>query len=350
MKNFVCVSLFLLIFSNAKGQNKGQSWNDLASPEITDNWVMPAQGKPAQPIWGHAKGMRVGLAPMPGPRGLLRIYTPYLGMAEGRMINFIAVEPIPEGMTARGFSELENSELDNRRGKKFWSSNDSLAFVPGKEEYPARGIISREKNIEVLTVYVFVEPFQNGSKVYLRLRFYENKPYEVEISTYARDDSKKLANCIVTATMGNLPRLRTLYLKDNIKSSSGLWPDYSGDAFAPHAIFSTKEMIRDKKDNYYFIAAPDEKNPQAVEYAPGTATHWKYEGKFATQYWYSNKPDPSLVGLVNGRKVYWASKSPIPGGIAYENFEMKEPFRQGAKYVFGIVLTDPETFVKKLKR
>lgn len=350
MRKFICVAVLLIVFTLGNiGQTSGQTWKELASPEVGVLWVLPAQNEPAKPIWGHTTGMRVGLAPMPGPRGLLRIYTPYLGLEEGRMINFIAVEPIPFGTSQRGFSELEMSDLDNRRGKKFWSANDSLSFVPGSEEYPAQGVITEEKGVKVLTVFIFVEPFRNGAKVYLRLKFYADRPYEVEITTFARNDSQKLANCIVTATMGNLARLRTTYLANYTKSAAELWPDYSADAFAPHASFSVKDMIQDKNKYYYFIAAPNEKNPQGVEYSSDTNAHWKYEGKVATQYWYCKRPDPLLVGLVSGRFVYWASKSPIPGGIAIENFEMKEPFRNGAKFVFGVTPVDPEIFIKNLE-
>lgn len=326
-----------------------QTWNELASPDIGSKWIRPAQGKPAMPVWGHAFGLQVGLAPMPGPRGLLRIYAPYLGLKEGRMINFIAVEPIPEGSDERGFSELEMSRLDNCRGKRFWSSDDSLSHIPLKAEIPARGVINIENNVETLSVFVFVEPFENGAKVFLKLRFFSDRPYEVEISTFSWPDSKKLAYCIATATMGNLPRLRTLYLSEKEKSAEDLWPEFSGEAFSPHAVFPVNKMIKDSKNNFYFIASPEEEKSENVIYSPGTNDHWKYEGEFATQYWYVNNPNPSLVGLVNGRAVYWASKSPIPGGIAFENFELKEPFRNGASFVFGVVPSSPGTFIEKLK-
>ena len=95
-------------------------WEELAAPEVEGPWARPPSRREAQPVWGHANGLRVGLAPMPGPRGLLRIYAPYLGHPPGRMINFIAVEPILAGQERRGFSELEPSRLDGMRGKRFW--------------------------------------------------------------------------------------------------------------------------------------------------------------------------------------------------------------------------------------
>lgn len=344
--NFILLSV-LCYFSNAA--NSVKSWKELAPPEVNGIWIQPARNKPARPVWGNVNGLQVGLSPLPGPRGLLRIYAPYLGHSESIMINYIAIEPIPAGTEFRGFSELEMSIIDNKQGKLFWSSDDSLAIVPGQEEYPARGIVSGLGNKQTLTVFVFVEPFQNGAKVFIRLRFLKEKPYEVEIATFKQNGSAPLKHCIVTATMGNYARLRTIFFENRTKSAADLWSDYRGDAFAPHVVFPIKEMIRDRNGGAWFIAAPNEKNPSDAEYSPGTNSHWKYEGKVATQYWHCENPDSSLEGLVNGRNVYWAGNSPIPGGIAIENFEMKEAFRNGATYIFGVNPSLPEEFINRLK-
>lgn len=87
----------------------------LAVPEKNGIWVQPAQNTKAQPIWGFADGIRIGIAPLDGPRGLIRIYTPYLGHDEFVVTNFIAFEPIDKAKSIRGLSELEWSELDNVR-------------------------------------------------------------------------------------------------------------------------------------------------------------------------------------------------------------------------------------------
>ncbi len=34
-------------------------------------------------VWGHVDGLRIGLWPMAGPRGLLRIYEPHLSPLDG---------------------------------------------------------------------------------------------------------------------------------------------------------------------------------------------------------------------------------------------------------------------------
>lgn len=339
----------LIIAIVTAGCSSGAAWKDLEAPDVGTVWVQPVQGKAAQPVWGHAKGIRIGLAPMPGPRGLLRVYTPYLGHKNGKMMNFIAFEPIPAGTDHRGLSELEMSSLDKKRGKRFWSRNDSLSTEPGAAKLPARGVITKKNGKEILTLFVFSETFESGAKVYTRLRFYEDKPYEVEIATFKAADSSPLKNFIVTATMGNYARLRTLYLAERTVSSGELWPEYTDSNFAPHAAISMEEFIRDKNHNAYFIAAPNEEYPQEAKYADGTNDHWKYYGDLATQYWSVKNPDPALQGLVNGRFTYWGSKSPIPGGISFENFELKAPFRNGSKYVFGIDPADPEQFIQNLK-
>jgi hypothetical protein len=54
------------------------------------------------------------------------------------------------------------------------------------------------------------------------------------------------------------------------------------------------------------------------------------------QGWRAERPGPDLRVLVNGRRSYWASSSPIPGGTAFENFELGEPYRPGQEYVFTV--------------
>ncbi|MBQ4278806.1 MAG: hypothetical protein IJC16_02465 [Rikenellaceae bacterium] len=323
----------------------------LAKPEADGIWLRPAQGEAAQPIWGFVDGIRVGIAPLGGPRGLLRIYTPYMGQPDMRLINFMAIEPIPAGDIHRGLSELEHSKLDDRQGKRFWSSDDSLAVEPLDPTRPARGVVSTIDGEQALTVYIFSEPFDNGAKVYVRLRFYASRPHEFEMATFARNDSKPLRNCILTATMGNWARLRNLYLrKGEMKVSTDLWPDYTDIHFAPHDTTAVDQMIRDRrKRTVYFIAAPNEMDAVNVTYDPKTTSGWFYQGDRGTQYWYKVNPDPELIGLVNGRYCYWAGQAPIPGGIAYENFELVEPFKQGATFVFGIAPMAPEVMIKKIK-
>lgn len=325
-------------------------WEDMSKPVENGIWIQPSGEFPAQPVWGHADGIRVGLAPMPGPRGLIRIYAPYLGHKKGKMINFLALEPIVNGSGSRSFSELEMSALDDVRGKRFWSAEDSLSEVPQPPTQPVQGKIAREDGRETLTVYVFSEPFDSGAKVYVRLKFYSDKPYEVEVSTYRTVKSAGLAHFIVTATMGNFARLRTLYLDSGKVVSTELWPDYQGDAFTDHRHFPVDEFIKDGAGKAYVVAATDEEHPQDASYAEDTRDHWKYYGEKATQYWRASESIVGLECLVNGRYTYWASRSPIPGGISFENFELKAPFEQGMTFVFGVDPVSPEEFVDQIKR
>lgn len=52
--------------------------------------------------WGFANGIRIGIAPLGGPRGLIRIYTPYLEHDEFVVTNFIAFEPIDKAKIIGG--------------------------------------------------------------------------------------------------------------------------------------------------------------------------------------------------------------------------------------------------------
>jgi hypothetical protein len=65
-----------------------------------------------------------------------------------------------------------------------------------------------------------------------------------------------------------------------------------------------------------------------------------------TQYW--KKPRGTfredLHVAVNARATYWQTMQPIPGGVAFENFEMRERFYEGQEFVFGIMARIPEEF------
>jgi len=308
------------------------------SPPVVEGlWVRPSEVFPAQPVWGHAEGLRVGLWPMTGPRGLLRIYAPYLGHRDDRMINYIAVEPIVADGFHRGFSELEWSILDDEDGLRFWSADSPADPAPREPTSPARGVLSTDGNVEILTVYVFVEPFANGARVHVRLTFRSDRLYEVDIATFTQEGSASLAACVVTATMGNYARLRVLHVREGPVHAEDLWPGFDGLDFAPRVCFPLDDLLTTPQGGALLVAVPDEENPAAAEYAPKTFIGWKYTGEVATQTWRHENPPSELRGCVNGRTVYWASASPIPGGISFENFELVEPFDEGSEVWFGVV-------------
>jgi hypothetical protein len=305
---------------------------------MTDRpWVRPA---PGDPRWGHAEGLQIGLAPLPGPRGLIRVYTPYLGHPHGRMVNYVAVEPIPAGTSERGFSELETSALDGEPGKRFWGADD-----PAEPEGPGDGVEDVAGGARRLSVYVMCERFDNGAEVYVRARFDERRPHEVALAAFAAPGSVPLSRVVLTATMGNWARLRRLRLRERVVTPGELWPGLAdgltgdvrfGEGFAAHARFGLDDLERDAAGAVLVTAEPDEADPGAAEYAPGTKEHWHFEGRPAAQTWRVEDPGPGLEAWVNGRYTYWASRSPIPGGVAYENVEVVRPFEQGQEAVFAV--------------
>jgi len=312
------------------------------APVVEGRWVRPAEASEERwerlPLWGHAEGLQVGLAHAGlGPRGLLRVYAPYLGNPAGRVINYIAVEPVLRGEKQRGFSELERSGLDGVAGKRFWSVADPAEREPRSALEPVRGEIVEIDGVECLRVWIQVEPFANGARVYVRLVFRADRPHEVALAAFAHEDSKPLGHCILTATMGNYARLRNLRLAANeTVSSLELWPDHRGNGFTPHATFPLSRLKRNAEGHAVVSATPDETDPAAARYAPETRPHWRYAGRVATQTWRCEDPDPALQVFVNGRYVYWNSQSPIPGGVSFENFEMVSPFRQGQEFIFAV--------------
>jgi hypothetical protein len=308
----------------------------LTQPEIDGRWLRPSTQIPGEPRWGHPDGIQVGIAPLHGPRGLLRIYAPYLDHPRERLVNFIAVEPIVAGQTGRGLSELEMSELDGVRGKRFWSADSPDDATPRPDVEPARGVVETIDGVEHLRIFVLVEPFENGADVFVRVSFRADRPHEIGVAAYRRESSVELDHCILTATMGNFSRLRELHLEDRVVTSLELWPDFEGAHFADHARFGLDDFSRNENGDAFVWATPDEPELHTAVYGDDVAEHWKYFGKRAKQTWRAESPTPELEVLVNGRSAYWASTSTIPGGISFENFELVEPFRDGREFFYSV--------------
>jgi hypothetical protein len=70
---------------------------------------------------------------------------------------------------------------------------------------------------------------------------------------------------------------------------------------------------------------------------------WHHPGHWMAQFWLKPKGtfDDSLRCRVNARQVYWMSPSTIPGGIALENFELRESFKPGREIWFGLSTESP---------
>ncbi len=298
------------------------------------DWVRPGLTTNV-PIWGRVGGLQVALPPAGfrgpggGPRGLLRLGYPILPHGGYDLVNFIAIEPVVAGQ--RGFSELEASRWDGTRGKRLWTQASAGAGLdPGELTWPAPGV-------ERLTVAVRVERFDNGAHVRLRLVQRSDTPDEVSLTVFAEPDSAPLEFCILTATMGNMARTRQLWLAGRVVTSTGLYPDLRGTGFAPHTLFGLGQLQRMPDGEVVVAVTNDETNPAAVFPFPGTHD-WYYGGRKVTQYW--KKPTGTyrddLAVAVNARYAYWQSDQPLPGGVAFENFELRERFYQGQQFIFGI--------------
>ncbi|MFZ5829609.1 MAG: hypothetical protein ACOY3P_05955 [Planctomycetota bacterium] len=308
-------------------------------------WVRPTDQSPL-PRWGIEGGLQFALYPTaivpgrPGPRGLIRIGFPTLPDGRYDLINFIAIEPVVGGN--RGLSELEPSELDGVPGKRIWAS--AAKSEPRVETIAEAGTIRRlPSGAEELEVVLRIERFVSGAHPYLRVRQRSDAPHEMELAAFAEPDSAAMTACVLTATMGNRIRARELWLAAGPVTSHELYGDYRGTWFAKHAVFPRERLHRTAIGDFLAAITTDEANPSEVFPIPGTKI-WHYAGDKVTQYW--RRPGAAasakLSVAVNGRYTYWNSERPIPGGVSFENFEMREPFQDGQTFVFGITRSTPK--------
>jgi hypothetical protein len=271
------------------------------------------------------------------PRGLVRLGYPVLGEKGYDLINFIAIEPIVRGQ--RGFSELERSQLDGVPGKRIWAVNagaDATSNpVPGQLRKKSDGREELEVNLQV-------EKFENGAHVRIVVFQRSDRPDEIGLSIFQEPDSAPLDYCILTATMGNMARTRQLWLNGEMASSLQLYRDYKDTGFAPHTQYPLSRLHRTAEGGVLVAVTNDEENP--AEMSPfANSELWHYAGCNVTQYWAKETGGfrEDLQAVVNGRYTYWRSVRPIPGGVAFENFELRERFYQGQKSIFGITRRTP---------
>ena len=292
-----------------------------------------------KPVWGVEGGLVWAIPPGMGanhPRGLIRLAYPILSNQVYELVNFIAIEPVVGGR--RGYSEMETSKLDGVQGKRIWSDTTNSILLTnrfgGRSNAPA---IENEFEIKVS-----VEKFDNGAHVRLVIRQRADRPDEIEFSIFAEPDSRPLDYCILTATMGNFSRARQLWLKDKVVSSLQLYPDYKESGFAPKQKYPPAQLLQTADGRRLAAITTDEENPAAVHPFPGKSW-WYYGGFRVTQYWArpAGPAGEDLSVAVNGRYTYWRSQQPVPGGIAFENFELNERFQAGQKFIFGITRQAP---------
>ncbi|HNT37101.1 MAG TPA: hypothetical protein PKH07_19075, partial [bacterium] len=315
----------------------------LAKPVEDGVWIRPAFETDSEPYWAIKNGIGISLWPRTPVRGLIGIHAPYLGFPEGRVVNFVAIEPLVRGR--RGYSEMERSGLDDRQGLRLWSANE-LNESPeiSVPHFPAKGVLSELDGVQTLSFYVYAEPFGNGARPIVQVVLRQDRPHEVTFRTFVTTDSAPMDACILTATMGNYGRLRRLWLKDEIVLSTDLWPQFApeNERFAPHHQWPL-EKIRVFDDEAWVAASPNESDLVEVDYVEAVQWWWKYTGTPATHYWRKPQPHSSLMTRVNGRSNYYGGRgSRIPGGIAYENFELQESFTKGAEFSFGVTPETPE--------
>lgn len=311
------------------------------------DWIR-AGGDTNQPVWGIRGGLQFAIFPGSfiggegGPRGLIRIGYPTLTNGGYDLINFIAIEPIVG--QARGYSELEPSHFDGKRGKVFWSgaapatNKETAAIGLGK-------ISSLSKGVEELCVPIGVEKFDNGAHVRLILSQRSDAPDELRLTVFAEPDSAPIKSCILTATMGNKTRSRLLWLKDETASSLKIFGDYHDAGFAQQVSYPLARLPRNAAGDALVAISNDETNPAI---ALTDDNFWKYRGEKVTQYW--RKPaaelNDSLRCAVNARFTYWMSQNPLPGGLAFENFEFVDDFKDGESFILGVTKRLPAELLK----
>ncbi|GGG70326.1 hypothetical protein [Edaphobacter dinghuensis] len=350
LKIVILLITSLALFSKALALEPPSAQAPVANA-ADSQWIRPQ--KPGDPlIWGRRDGIVFGLPSaggLLGPRGLIRVgvISPKTGKPE--LLNYIAIEPVILGPGTRfsrmAFSELEPSRMDpGSRGKRLWvdpgTSAPSDSYRGELHTFP-----NHDGPIQRLSIQIDVERFTaNNAHVYLIASIDSDHPDELRLAVHQYDDSPALEELTVTATMGNYERLRQLWLKGRIVNSHDLYGTYTADAFVEHENYPLDEMLQNADGDAIALCTSDETAPSEVPVIG--AEHWRYRLPKLTQYWRVPAHDiqPDLRVRVNGRRVYWASHNPLPGGAAFENFEVRQRYLPGQVFIFGVTSKAPWQF------
>jgi hypothetical protein len=331
------------------------------SQETQSRWIRPVEA--SRLIWGIEGGIVLAVWPsgldgegVGGPRGLFRMG--YERDGKMVLVNFVAVEPIVANK--RGLSELELSSipeqeqsLRQKRGKFIWPSSeyppvkagDKITTVEQMRRLSVPGWLSQPSpGVKQFNIAFDVEKFNNGAHPWIVASIRNDQPDEVIFTVHAAPDSAPMQRCILTATMGNYIRARHLWLRDRVVHSKTLWPDpvtagVTAFGFTRPAFFEERSMSRMRNGSFVVMITTDEGDPSKV--APKPAS-WHYRGRKVTQYWRADlcKGHPLRV-KANGRFTYWMSRSAIPNGVAYENFELVRDYFDGQQFIFGLTELPP---------
>jgi hypothetical protein len=332
------------------------------------NWIRPDAGSTTK-TWGIKNGIVFSLWPngvetgdmgTGGPRGLLRTGYEYMGKVY--LINFIAIEPIVDGKIE--FSEISPSRVDGKWGKVLWAGDSETADVYNPANI-SRGVISHpdptHPETEQLSLYVFTEQYIHKANPYLKISIRSDRPEEICFEIFNKDNSAKMDRSALTATMGNYSRLRQLYLNNEVVDSRKLYSGYNGIDFIEKESYPANKFLKLKDGSLIAIATPNETFSQLSTWPTDSGYYekrgWKYRAPVKlTQYWRKDATgfDPSLEVRVNGRAKYWAvaSRDPkqyvdIPGGPAFENFELREKYYSGQKFYYGISRKSAKEIIKQ---
>lgn len=325
--------------------------------ELAAAWIRP-EAVSGSKAWGIHNGIVFSLWPngvetgdkgTGGPRGLIRVGYEYQGKVY--LINYIAIEPVVDGKIE--FSEISPSTIDGRWGKLFWASDSETdnAYNPASL---SRGVISHpdrnKPETEELTLFIFTEQFLDKADPYLKLSIRSDRPEEIGIEIYNKPNSAKMDRCALTATMGNYSRLRLLHLNNEVIDSRKLYRDYNGIGFIEKETYPVDKFLRLKDGSPIAIVTSNETLNELSSWPTDSAYYakkgWRYRPDLKlTQYWRKDAAgyDRSTVVRVNGRAKYWAvaSNDPkhyvdLPGGPAFENFELRERYYPGQKFYYGL--------------
>ena len=322
-------------------------------------WIYPRSANDKQ-LWGIKNGIIVGIPDSamdysPGGAwapGLLRIgWTDDAGRSH--FFNYIGISILAKSLKYDA-SESEkiqfypdsltfHTDLEKLMQVNGGAGNEAEDYLDLAKNPPAPLTQATTVSDDKLAVLFRLSEFKNTrSLIYLVIEIDRNRPREIKISSYNPLQGTGEPEYIgLSATYGNLGRLRDLYLRDRVVNAHDLFKSEGPGigCFYPYHSFKLGELPVDA-DGIIVRAGNDEEGSWKGDLGSNAPY---YGGEKFFQYWrkYTGSYRDDLVARVNGRENYFGGfvnpcgGKQITGGVSFENFEMAERYYYGQTFWFG---------------
>jgi hypothetical protein len=319
----------------------GHTWEEVSNKGSVA-WIAPAKMvHPPPPIfvspkilkgvgneWGFREGIRIRFGrffPRKPLWGTIQIVHTGTRLPKNLPLNELAIKPRADDRYANSTTE-QRTQAGGKLGLRFATSDSKQ--LSKKVWEPAEGVLSEDG--KTLRLFVHPEPFSNRARPVIEIRFDAPHANRIGFRVHTASESTGMTECVLSAMSGSFADLRQLHFADgHVKTTKQMfesWPDESkltDKERSPWQTFSGEQFpLVDDGTLRQIRLTSDVSDYSTLKYAGAVSTGWQYKALPSEQSWLCAAETPFTVAL-RARKSFRNGNGPIPGGPAFEDFELR---------------------------